>query len=61
MDESHVCLLISCSDKKPYSESKTHEVVRDRLVDAGVWEEAHKETVSGMYGPVPEQYKKGPQ
>lgn len=59
-DGHRVCLIIPCSEKKPYSESKTHEVVRDRLVDAGVWADVYKVTVSGMYGPVPEQYETDP-
>lgn len=57
---SRVCLIIPCSERKPYSDSKTHEVVRDRLVDAGVWADIHKVTVSGLYGPVPEQYETEP-
>lgn len=49
--EKDVLLLIPCSQKKPYSESRTHSVLWDKL---GTRTEAvHKVTVSGMYGPVP--------
>ncbi len=47
-----VLLLLPCSQQKPYSDSRTHSVVMDRI--ESVQDRIHKVTVSGMYGPVPE-------
>jgi predicted RNA-binding protein len=50
-----VLLLVPCSQQKPYSESRTHSILNDKL---GSRRSAiHKVTISGMYGPVPEQYE----
>jgi queuine/archaeosine tRNA-ribosyltransferase len=46
-------LLIPCSQRKPYKESRTHRVVMDRVSPQR--DEIHKVTISGMYGPVPEE------
>jgi queuine/archaeosine tRNA-ribosyltransferase len=48
-------LVIPCSQKKPYSESQTHQVLWDKL--GSRTESLQKVTVSGMYGPVPEEYE----
>lgn len=48
-----ILLFIPCSQRKPYGESRTHRVVMDRLSQRR--DEIHKVTVSGMYGPVPEE------
>lgn len=53
--DKDVLLFIPCSQKKPYSESRTHSVLFDKLSDHA--ERIHKVTVSGMYGPVPEEYE----
>ncbi|WP_254523995.1 tRNA-guanine transglycosylase [Natrinema caseinilyticum] len=48
-----VLLVVPCSQQKPYSESRTHSVLGDKLGDRR--DDIHKVTVSGMYGPVPEE------
>lgn len=48
-------LLIPCSQKKPYSKSRTHQAVLRKLEPHK--EQIHKVTISGMYGPVPEEYE----
>jgi queuine/archaeosine tRNA-ribosyltransferase len=53
--DKDVLLLIPCSQQKPYSESRTHSVLNDKLGDRRA--AIHKVTISGMYGPVPEQYE----
>ena len=50
--EEDVLLLIPCSQKKPYSKSRTHSVLQNKL--GSRYDRIHKVTVSGMYGPVPE-------
>ncbi len=47
-----ILLFIPCSQKKPYSESRTHSILYDKL--GQITENIYKVTVSGMYGPVPE-------
>jgi queuine/archaeosine tRNA-ribosyltransferase len=54
-DARDVCLLLPCSQKKPYSESRTHSVLLDKLGKHQL--QIHKVTVSGMYGPVPEEFE----
>lgn len=51
--DKRILLLIPCSQRKPYKESRTHRVVMDRLGTRR--DEIHKITISGMYGPVPEE------
>lgn len=53
--DDRVLLVIPCSQKKPYSDSRTHRVVQDAV---SKWtDDVHKVTVSGMYGPVPEMFE----
>ncbi len=52
-----ICLILPCSATKPYSSSRTHKVVKERLVDAGLWNNIHKVSVSGLYGPVPKDFE----
>jgi len=47
-----ILLLTPCSQQKPYSESRTHSVLYNKLGDRTSL--IHKVTISGMYGPVPE-------
>jgi queuine/archaeosine tRNA-ribosyltransferase len=47
-----VLLLVPCSQKKPYSKSRTHSVLYDKLRPNVRL--VYKVTISGMYGPVPE-------
>lgn len=51
-EDKDVLLVIPCSQQKPYSDSRTHSVLADKLGDRR--ENVYKVTVSGMYGPVPE-------
>jgi 7-cyano-7-deazaguanine tRNA-ribosyltransferase len=51
----NVLLFIPCSQRKPYSESRTHSVLYNKLGNRT--EEIHKVTISGMYGPVPESFE----
>lgn len=51
--DKDVLLCIPCSQQKPYSESRTHSVLFDKL--GSRTEDIHKVTLSGMYGPVPEE------
>jgi queuine/archaeosine tRNA-ribosyltransferase len=53
--ETDVLLVVPCSQQKPYSESRTHSVLSKKL--GGHRENIHKVTVSGMYGPVPEEFE----
>ena len=54
-----VLLTIPCAGKKPYSLSRTHSIVNAKLHDAlGEHQQAiHKVTLSGLYGPVPEEFE----
>jgi len=53
-----ICLLVPCSQTKPYSDSRTHGVIDSRLKEAGLRDSVEKISVSGLYGPVPEEYEK---
>lgn len=50
-----VLLLIPCSQQKPYSDSRTHSVLFDKIGELS--QDIHKVTISGMYGPVPEEFE----
>lgn len=53
--KENVLLVLPCSQKKPYRESRTQQAV---LGELGVLQdEIHKVTISGLYGPVPETYE----
>ncbi|WP_276249152.1 tRNA-guanine transglycosylase [Haladaptatus sp. YSMS36] len=51
--EKDVLLFVPCSQKKPYSQSRTHSILSNKLGSRR--DRIHKITVSGMYGPVPEE------
>lgn len=51
--DKRVLLLVPCSQQKPYSESRTHSILETKLGDRR--DHIHKVTLSGMYGPVPEE------
>jgi len=53
--EADVLLILPCSQEKPYSESRTHQAVLSRLEDQR--ERYHKVSISGLYGPVPEDFE----
>lgn len=55
----NILLAIPCAGKKPYSLSRTHTIVNTKLRtafgDAGA--SIHRITLSGLYGPVPEEFE----
>ena len=57
--EKRILLAIPCAGKKPYSLSRTHSIVRTKLhTSFGENQRAiHKITLSGLYGPVPEEFE----
>lgn len=54
-----ILLVIPCSGRKPYSKSRSHRLVARRLQDQLEAQTAavHKVTLSGLYGPVPEEWE----
>lgn len=50
-----ILLILPCSQQKPYRESRTQQAVLREL--GAFHEDIHKVTVSGLYGPVPEDYE----
>lgn len=54
-DNESVLMFLPCSKKKPYRESRTQRTVLEKL--DGHRNKIHKVTVSGFYGPVPEQFE----
>lgn len=57
--EKGILLAIPCAGKKPYSLSRTHTMIANRL-EAAFGEKQkhiHKITLSGLYGPVPEEFE----
>ena len=57
--EKRVLLAIPCAGKKPYSLSRTHSIVNTKLHTAFGENRRfiHKITLSGLYGPVPEEFE----
>ena len=57
--DKRILLTIPCAGKKPYSLSRTHAIVNTKLQNAfGNNQQAiHKITLSGLYGPVPEEFE----
>lgn len=56
--EREYLLILPCSKTKPYSESQTQRAVLEKLKP--IRNSIHKVTVSGMYGPVPEEFEEEP-
>lgn len=54
-EEKDILLIVPCSQQKPYSDSRTHSVLTKKL--GRHRDTIHKVTISGMYGPVPEEYE----
>lgn len=57
-----ILLVIPCSSDKPYSKSRSHCLIAERLEQA-LGKKAklvHKVTLSGLYGPVPEEWEDEP-
>ena len=57
--DKRVLLTIPCAGKKPYSLSRTHSIINTKLQTAfgENQREIHKITLSGLYGPVPEEFE----
>lgn len=55
-----ILLILPCSAEKPYSSSRTHRHITDRLdQDFPQWREfVHQVSLSGLYGPVPKEHEK---
>ncbi|WP_141727773.1 tRNA-guanine transglycosylase [Thermogemmatispora onikobensis] len=61
--DKRLLLVLPCSGEKPYSQSRTHRYVRERL-QAALGEQLHGihwVTLSGLYGPVPEEWEQAPE
>jgi len=58
-NDKKILLIIPCSADKPYSRSRTHRILMDRLLAAfgSKVNLIHKVTLSGLYGPVPEEFE----
>lgn len=59
-EQRHILLILPCSAEKPYSSSRTHRHITDRLdQEFSQWREyVHQVSLSGLYGPVPEECEK---
>ena len=57
--KKRILLAIPCAGKKPYSLSRTHSIVNTKLHTAFGKDQRfiHKITLSGLYGPVPEEFE----
>ena len=57
--KTKILLAIPCAGKKPYSLSRTHSIVNTKLQTAFGEDQQfiHKITLSGLYGPVPEEFE----
>ena len=57
--DKRVLLTIPCAGKKPYSLSRTHTIINTKLQNAfgNNQQVIHKITLSGLYGPVPEEFE----
>lgn len=53
--ETEVLLVLPCTQEKPYETSRTHQVVLSQLEEYRA--HFHKISISGLYGPVPEEYE----
>ena len=58
-EDKNVLLAIPCAGKKPYSLSRTHTIINTKLRTAfgNEGESIHRVTLSGLYGPVPEEFE----
>lgn len=57
-----IALFIPCSGGKPYSTSRSHRLITERLSHLGERVAmVHKVTISGLYGPVPEEFETLPE
>lgn len=58
----NILLIIPCSGGKPYSISRSHRLIHERLTKhfQDLTLRIHKVTLSGLYGPVPEEFENEP-
>jgi 7-cyano-7-deazaguanine tRNA-ribosyltransferase len=58
-EDKNVLLIIPCSSKKPYSSSRTHRFLYQKIKERFDKDHPriHKVTLSGLYGPVPEEFE----
>jgi 7-cyano-7-deazaguanine tRNA-ribosyltransferase len=52
-----ILLLLPCSKDKPYKSARSHQAIRGAVPDLRV----HVVTISGLYGPVPEELEEQPE
>lgn len=52
-----ILLLLPCSKDKPYKTARSHQAIRSAVPDRHV----HVVTISGLYGPVPEELEEQPE
>lgn len=54
-----IALLLPCASEKPYSDSRTHSHIERYLEEhfPGQRDRIHKVSLSGLYGPVPQEYE----
>ena len=57
-----VLLILPCSQAKPYSSSRIYNTVNNRLQSefGSRWSRIHQVTLSGLYGPVPQEFESDP-
>lgn len=56
--QGKIALFLPCSKEKPYSKSRTHEIIMKKIKESGIdHSKIHKITISGNYGPVPEEFE----
>ncbi len=58
-EDKNILLIIPCSSEKPYTDSRTHKFITTKIIQTfnGQSHRIHKVTLSGLYGPVPEEYE----
>lgn len=56
--EKEILLFIPCTKEKPYKSSRSHEAIYNSLYKDN---RIHIVTISGLYGPVPEEYEEEPE
>ena len=57
-EEKEILLFIPCTKDKPYKSSRSHEAIYNSLYKDN---RIHVVTISGLYGPVPEEYEEEPE
>ncbi|HEX9990990.1 MAG TPA: tRNA-guanine transglycosylase [Chloroflexia bacterium] len=61
-EDKRILLIIPCSGEKPYSSSRTHRLIAERLKQSAGehYDKIHIVTLSGLYGPVPREQETCP-